>query len=140
SCFINKSLARADNSTELTNAWAQALVLQARLQSDAKAVLADLDNVFSNPEERRSAKGELKIDLAVEIKEFLNIVKGKRVRLRSYNGQLVGPTIRVKPGDTLRVNLRNHLPLANNDPLRGEGGKNAPPDGPKQGHNRPNGF
>jgi L-ascorbate oxidase len=33
-----------------------------------------------------------------------------RVRLRSYNGKLVGPTIRVHPGDTLYVTLRNDLP------------------------------
>jgi L-ascorbate oxidase len=33
-----------------------------------------------------------------------------KVRLRSYNGDLVGPTIRANPGDTLRVRLQNNLP------------------------------
>src|SRR5690242_7536388 len=28
---------------------------------------------------------------------------------RSYNGAIPGPTIRVKPGDTLRIKLINHL-------------------------------
>ncbi|WP_257459674.1 multicopper oxidase family protein [Archangium lipolyticum] len=32
------------------------------------------------------------------------------VKLRSYNGGLVGPTIEVRPGDTLHVLLENHLP------------------------------
>src|SRR2546427_2350944 len=32
------------------------------------------------------------------------------VKLRSYNGALVGPTIRVHPGDTLYVTLTNNLP------------------------------
>src|SRR4051812_21556290 len=32
------------------------------------------------------------------------------VHLRSYSGELVGPTIRVKPGDTLNLKLVNHLP------------------------------
>jgi FtsP/CotA-like multicopper oxidase with cupredoxin domain len=32
------------------------------------------------------------------------------VKLRSYNGQLVGPTIEVRPGDTLHVFLDNQLP------------------------------
>lgn len=32
------------------------------------------------------------------------------VRLRSYNGCLVGPTIAVSPGDTLAVNVTNNLP------------------------------
>ncbi|ATB39897.1 hypothetical protein CYFUS_005345 [Cystobacter fuscus] len=33
------------------------------------------------------------------------------VELRSYNGKPVGPTIEVKPGDTLRVLLKNQLPF-----------------------------
>jgi FtsP/CotA-like multicopper oxidase with cupredoxin domain len=32
------------------------------------------------------------------------------VNLRSYNGRLVGPTFRVRPGDTLRMTLQNKLP------------------------------
>ena len=35
-----------------------------------------------------------------------------RVHLRNYNGGLVGPTIRARPGDTLRVILRNDLAVA----------------------------
>ena len=34
----------------------------------------------------------------------------QRVRLRSYNGRLVGPTIRLAPGDVLRLDLENRLP------------------------------
>ena len=33
-----------------------------------------------------------------------------KVHLRSYNGQLVGPTMRVRPGQLLRIMLRNNLP------------------------------
>jgi FtsP/CotA-like multicopper oxidase with cupredoxin domain len=32
------------------------------------------------------------------------------VKLRSYNGKLVGPTIKVRPGDTLNITLHNRLP------------------------------
>lgn len=32
------------------------------------------------------------------------------VRLRTYNGRLIGPTLRVRPGDTLSVTLVNRLP------------------------------
>jgi FtsP/CotA-like multicopper oxidase with cupredoxin domain len=35
---------------------------------------------------------------------------GCGVTLRSYNGALVGPTIRLKPGDTLNLTLHNRLP------------------------------
>jgi FtsP/CotA-like multicopper oxidase with cupredoxin domain len=34
----------------------------------------------------------------------------QRVYLRSYNGYLVGPTFRVRPNDTLRIDLANNLP------------------------------
>lgn len=33
-----------------------------------------------------------------------------KVHLRSYNGQLVGPTMRVRPGQLLRILLKNNLP------------------------------
>jgi L-ascorbate oxidase len=52
-----------------------------------------------------------------------------KVHLRSYNGGLVGPTIRVKPGDTLDVKLINSLPA--DDP-------SCP--SPPSDHNTPNCF
>ncbi|MFY0581222.1 multicopper oxidase domain-containing protein [Cystobacter fuscus] len=33
------------------------------------------------------------------------------VKLRSYNGELVGPTIEARPGDTLNILLDNQLPM-----------------------------
>lgn len=39
-----------------------------------------------------------------------NVIGGEKVRLRSYNGKLVGPTIRARPGDTLNIRLVNSLP------------------------------
>ncbi|HYO54873.1 multicopper oxidase family protein [Archangium sp.] len=50
------------------------------------------------------------------------------VRLRSYNGKLVGPTIEVRPGDTLKVLLKNQLPfkpeLVGDHPHNGPHGAN----------------
>lgn len=37
-------------------------------------------------------------------------LNGQKVKLRTYNGGLVGPTIRVRPGDVLRVTFKNTLP------------------------------
>jgi FtsP/CotA-like multicopper oxidase with cupredoxin domain len=34
------------------------------------------------------------------------------LKLRSYNGALVGPTLRVKPGDVMRIIVKNNLPVA----------------------------
>jgi FtsP/CotA-like multicopper oxidase with cupredoxin domain/peroxiredoxin len=43
------------------------------------------------------------------------------VYLRSYNGNLIGPTLKVKAGQTLKINLVNHLP---NEPAGGPHGTN----------------
>lgn len=40
-----------------------------------------------------------------------NTIGNCSVHLRSYNGKLVGPTLRVRPGDTLRITLDNQLPV-----------------------------
>ena len=40
-----------------------------------------------------------------------NVIGEDKVYLRSYNGNLVGPTIRASPGDTIRVHLANELPI-----------------------------
>jgi FtsP/CotA-like multicopper oxidase with cupredoxin domain len=60
------------------------------------------------------------------------LVQGKckewdAVKLRSYNGQLVGPTMEVRPGDTLHILLDNHLPPE-------------PSAGPQHDPNVPHGF
>jgi FtsP/CotA-like multicopper oxidase with cupredoxin domain len=53
----------------------------------------------------------LRADLDVRYTEpTATTIAGCPVRLRTYNGALVGPTLRVKPGDTMEINLRNDLP------------------------------
>lgn len=63
---------------------------------------------FKNPEEITSNNGVLTTTLTVKYGD--NNIAGCPVHLRSYNGKLVGPTLRVKPGDTIRINLINDLP------------------------------
>ena len=62
---------------------------------------------FQNPEEIRSSSGLLKTSL--EVIYGRNKIAGCDVNLRSYNGKLVGPTLRVKPGDLIQINLKNSL-------------------------------
>ena len=38
------------------------------------------------------------------------ILDGTRVRCRTYNGQMPGPLIKVVPGETLRIRVKNSLP------------------------------
>jgi FtsP/CotA-like multicopper oxidase with cupredoxin domain len=64
--------------------------------------------VFVQPVVLRSSNGLL--DTTLQTKFALNQVGGVTLNLRSYNGQLTGPTLRVKPGDTLRILVDNQLP------------------------------
>lgn len=66
---------------------------------------------FENPPEIRSVNGVLQTDLNAQYTDpTATKVAGCGIHLRSYNGELVGPTLRAKPGDVLRINLRNLLP------------------------------
>lgn len=56
----------------------------------------------------RSVNGVLTATLTVGYAD--NSILGCPVHLRSYNGGLIGPTLRVKPGDTMRIRLVNSLP------------------------------
>ena len=63
---------------------------------------------FRAPDEIRSRDGELHATLVVDYAH--NQIGDDAVRLRSYNGDLVGPTLRAHPGDTLYITIRNQLP------------------------------
>jgi FtsP/CotA-like multicopper oxidase with cupredoxin domain len=60
------------------------------------------------PEARRSVDGELATQLRVHY-AYADI-GGYRLSLRTYEGSIPGPTLRVQPGDVLRVRLINDLP------------------------------
>lgn len=49
-------------------------------------------------------------NLTLEVSQAINVVNGVRLRHHAYNGGVAGPTIRVRPGDHLRIHLENHLP------------------------------
>jgi FtsP/CotA-like multicopper oxidase with cupredoxin domain len=48
-------------------------------------------------------------DLVAEPTE-LALIDGKPLKVWAYNGQVPGPTLRIKLGETLRVRFTNHLP------------------------------
>jgi FtsP/CotA-like multicopper oxidase with cupredoxin domain len=64
--------------------------------------------VRSNPEVKRR-RWRVRATLEVKYGENQRIA-GCPVHLRSYNGQLVGPTLRAKPGDKIIIHLKNMLP------------------------------
>ncbi|MBK5288691.1 MAG: multicopper oxidase family protein [Acidimicrobiia bacterium] len=62
---------------------------------------------FSAPRERRSRNGVLDVTLVAEGRT-VRFGTGRRYAY-TYNGTTPGPTLRLRPGDTLRITLVNHL-------------------------------
>jgi FtsP/CotA-like multicopper oxidase with cupredoxin domain len=59
--------------------------------------------------------------------EAINDLNGMQLRHHSFNGNLVGPTIRVKPGTQLKIHLQNDLPQKPaSDPSRNDNPGHAP--------------
>ena len=74
------------------------------------------------------------LDVALDVHYAIHMIAGCEVRHRSYNGALVGPTLRVRPGDTIRLRLRNLLPP---NPKKNP---DASPHAPAEDHNTPHDF
>ncbi|UII33602.1 multicopper oxidase domain-containing protein [Fulvivirga ulvae] len=81
-----------------------------QLASTTKPVYQDLQN----PQVRTATNGILDTELRVAYsdQEIWNVKDHQTltVRLRNYEGLLVPPTLKVKPGDLLRVKMKNDLP------------------------------
>ena len=72
------------------------------------------DQKFRNPPELRSHNGVLNVTLnIVRTKVRLG---GQTVTATTYNGSYAGPTMRVKPGDTINVTLVNTAGIPDNQP------------------------
>ena len=73
-------------------------------QSFARSTKAE----YIEPEVLRSHEGVLSVTL--EGAHAHNQIGTDPVYLRAFNGKLVGPTLRLKPGDQLRLTLKNKMP------------------------------
>ena len=78
---------------------------------------------LQNPEEIASEGGIL--DATLEVKYGNNHIANCPVQLRSYNGKLVGPTLRARPGDKMILHIKNMLPP---NPHGDDHGMNIPHD------------
>lgn len=79
----------------------------------AGAMLPPFDLTKHQPERIHSRDGLLEYELNAGLGDFS--VNGQSLRLRSFNGQLPGKTLVVKPGDTLKIKLVNNLPATFED-------------------------
>jgi FtsP/CotA-like multicopper oxidase with cupredoxin domain len=66
------------------------------------------DETFVEPAALASAGGELDVTLTLDY--VSTTLAGKAVRLRSMNGTIPAPTLRVNVGDRLRIKVINQLP------------------------------
>jgi FtsP/CotA-like multicopper oxidase with cupredoxin domain len=71
-------------------------------------VVPAMDQPLVEPEVRRSANGVLSTSLRCAY--AYRDIGGKRLYLRSYEGGSPGPTLRMKPGETLKIRLTNDFP------------------------------
>jgi FtsP/CotA-like multicopper oxidase with cupredoxin domain len=76
---------------------------------------------FANPPEERAENGVLQTTLHVRYTDpGTTSIGGCGVTLRSYDGQLVGPTLRLRPSDVLDLELANELPVQTPDEAAGD--------------------
>ncbi len=66
----------------------------------------------SYPQINQSKDGILELDLTANINQ-INL-GNKQAYLLNYNGQIPGPRLEAKPGDTIRINFTNNLPQPTN--------------------------
>ncbi len=62
---------------------------------------------FPEPMELRAVDGVLRATLTAEEREVE--IAGQPIRARVFNGSFVGPTLRVRPGERIELELVNHL-------------------------------
>ncbi|GAB5077242.1 multicopper oxidase family protein [Arthrobacter sp. AD-310] len=72
---------------------------------------------FSQPPEERSSAGLLQVRLTAAPGPVR--LADREANALSYNGSIPGPTLRLKPGDTLKIALANNLAQATNLHLHG---------------------
>jgi FtsP/CotA-like multicopper oxidase with cupredoxin domain len=79
----------------------------ARSPTVEQRALAEFDGVY--PVEAHPTGVVREFDVVAEPTE-LALVDGKPLKVWAYNRQVPGPTLRIKLGETLRVQFTNHLP------------------------------
>lgn len=89
----------------------------------AGETLTAFSQALAFPEVRLSTDGELQTTLRVAPTVVRAGPLAPSLNVRAYEGSVPGPTLWVKPGDRLVVNLLNDLNLPVGDPAGGETGE-----------------
>lgn len=76
---------------------------------------------FRNPPDVRAQNGRLETSFTVQYTDPKTTqIAGCGVKLRTYDGKLVGPTLRVKQGDVVNLLLKNNLPKESPDEIQAQ--------------------
>lgn len=78
--------------------------------------LQNSGTAWVEPEIIRSANGVLEVVL--DMHRAQNMLAGREISTLTYNGTIPGPTLRVKPGDLLKIRLVNNMTLPITAPER----------------------
>lgn len=112
------SPANARSQTTRSNSSDDIQSREAEQKSDGKRVRNPSPQAFPLRKSESNARsgGPISLTVSKSPNQIWNPTRNDydHVNLRSYNNQLVGPVIRVRPGDLLRVHLTNELTDANN--------------------------
>lgn len=74
---------------------------------------------FQNPPELRAQNGRLETTLTAQYTDpKTTSIGGCGVKLRTYDGKLMGPTLRVRQGDIVNLLLKNQLPEESPDEIQ----------------------
>jgi FtsP/CotA-like multicopper oxidase with cupredoxin domain len=86
-----------------------------------KPIVVEPGSNLQNPPEISAHDGVLTNTLVVQYTDpNVTFLAGCSLHLRTYNGQLVGPTLRMRPGDVLKIDLDNRLPLETSDRIQAQ--------------------
>jgi len=96
-CLLGSPLSTTDGMAQDVSAYSQL----SRAQAEKR------DVSFQTPSSIEP--GEFGTSTTLTVKESINTLNEIELRHRSYNGGLVGPTIRVNPGQSLKIKLQNRL-------------------------------
>ncbi|MGN6445593.1 multicopper oxidase family protein [Amnibacterium sp.] len=86
--------------------------LAPRTGGDSTPAEGGASSGFREPSVVTSAAGVLELDLPVAARSVT--LRGEPVRMLTYAGTVPGPTLHVRPGDRLRIHLRNELEVPTN--------------------------
>jgi FtsP/CotA-like multicopper oxidase with cupredoxin domain len=89
-------------------AWAAEQGTSGSLGLVPDKIVPAMDQPLTEPQVRRSANGVLQTSL--DCHYAYQDVGGARLYVRTFEGTVPGPTMRMKPGEVLRIKLANNFP------------------------------